>query len=207
MGARDILRRHASRILELDYTLRRAPRDVDTREDFDAFLLDWSASGAPDVPRFCQRCAAEVGFQERHARYRPVCPRCGYTYFFDPKVATAVVVDIDGQIVLQRRLNDPAIGKWTFPGGFVDRGEAIVEAARREVQEEVGLEVTDLELIGVYSEPGEMVVLVAWAASASGQVPIVGHESSDVRLFSPTEELPELAFYRDAALLADWQRR
>jgi CTP:molybdopterin cytidylyltransferase MocA/ADP-ribose pyrophosphatase YjhB (NUDIX family) len=206
VGARDVLRRHAGRILELDYTTRRAPRDVDTPEDFAAFLLDWSASGAPDVPRYCQRCGAEVGFRDVHARYRPVCPRCNFTYFFDPKIAAAVVVEVGGRIVLQRRRNDPGIGKWTFPGGFIDRGEPLREGAAREVLEEVGLEVTDLRLLNVYSEPGETVILVAFATSLQRGVPTTGDESSAVGLFDP-HALPELAFHRDALVIADWLRR
>jgi CTP:molybdopterin cytidylyltransferase MocA/ADP-ribose pyrophosphatase YjhB (NUDIX family) len=206
VGARDVLRHHADRILELDFTTRRAPRDVDTLEDFTVFLLDWSASGAPDVPRYCQRCGSEVGIREVHARNRPVCPRCNFTYFFDPKIAAAVVVDIDGRIVLQKRRNDPGIGKWTFPGGFIDRGESVPEGAAREVWEEVGLTVSDLQLLNVYSEPGETVILVGFAATLHGVQPSVGDESSEVGLFAP-DALPALAFHRDQQVIADWLRR
>jgi molybdenum cofactor cytidylyltransferase len=205
VGAREVLRRHAGRIAELDISARPAPRDVDTLEDYQQLLLDWAALGAPDVPRYCQRCAAEVGVRELHARWRPVCPQCGFTYFFDPKIAAAVVVEIDGRIVLQQRTIDPGMGRWTFAGGFVDRGEPVHVAAVREVREEIGIEINDPTLLGVYSEPGEMVVLVAFAASAPGQRPSIGDESSDVRLFDP-DDLPELAFHRDARVLADWKR-
>jgi ADP-ribose pyrophosphatase YjhB (NUDIX family) len=184
---------------------RDAPQDVDTEADFAALLLDWSSTGAPDVPRYCQRCAAEVGLRQVHARLRPVCPACGFTYFFDPKVATAVVVEIDGRVVLQRRAIDPGMGKWTFPGGFVDRGESVLEAAAREVQEEVGLAVTDLRLLDAYAEPGETVILIAYHTNVTGQHPIVGDESTDVRLFLPNA-LPDLAFPRNALVIADWLR-
>jgi CTP:molybdopterin cytidylyltransferase MocA/ADP-ribose pyrophosphatase YjhB (NUDIX family) len=206
IGARDVLRRHAGDVVEVDMSSRMAPQDVDTDADFEQLLLDWSASGAPDVPRYCQRCASEVGFQMSHARYRPVCSICGFTYFFDPKIAAVVVVEIAGNIVLHRRLTDPGKGKWTFPGGFVDRGEAIPEAAARETREEVGLDVGDLQLLGVYSETGETVVLVAYRATAEGQLPVIGDESSDVNLFNP-DDLPELAFHRDRLVIDDWLRR
>ncbi|CAN5498157.1 hypothetical protein BH24CHL1_BH24CHL1_01670 [soil metagenome] len=203
VGARDVLRRHRARITEIDHTSRNAPRDVDTMDDYAAFLLDWSASGAPDVPRHCQRCGAEIHFEEVHARLRPVCPECGFTYFFDPKIAVAVIIEIDGKIVLQQRTINPGIGKWTFPSGFVDRGEVVVEAAAREVLEEVGLRVDNLRLLNLYSEPGQTVTLVVYHTVVTGQLPSIGDESSDVRLFSP-ETLPELAFPRDADVVADW---
>ena len=203
VGARDLLRRYQDRVLDIDWTRFRSPRDVDTEEDYAALLLDWAASGAPDPPRYCQRCGTEIGVQVRHNRLRPVCPRCGFTYFHDPKIAAVVVVEIDGQVVLQRRKIDPARGKWTFPGGFVDRGEPLPVAAAREVHEEVGLTVENPRLIGMYSEPGETVVLAAFRASANGQQPICGDESDDVRLFPP-DALPEFAFHRDARVIADW---
>lgn len=203
VGARDVLKRRRDRIADIDHTSRNAPRDVDTMDDYNAFLLDWSASGAPDVPRHCQRCGTEIHFKEVHARLRPACPECGFTYFFDPKIAVAVIIEIDGAIVMQQRAINPGIGKWTFPSGFVDRGEVVVEAAAREVLEEVGLKVDDLQLLNLYSEPGQTVTLVVYHTMVTGQLPSIGDESSDVRLFAP-DNLPELAFPRDADVLADW---
>lgn len=203
VGARDVLKRHRDCIAEVDHTSRHAPRDVDTPDDYRAFLLDWSASGAPDVPRYCQRCGAEVHFKQTHARLRPVCPACGFVYFYDPKIAVAVIIEIDGQIVMQQRAVNPGAGKWTFPSGFVDRGEVVIEAAAREVLEEVGLTVSNLRLLNVYSEAGETVVLVVYHTIVEGQRPSIGDESTDVRLFAPGR-LPELAFPRDAHVLADW---
>lgn len=206
VGARDVLRRHQARVADVLFAAQPAPRDVDTPEDFAALLLDWSSTGAPEVPRYCQRCGAEMGLDIRHHRLRPVCPVCSFTSFHDPKIAVVVVVDVDGKIVLQRRAIEPGIGRWTFPGGFADRGEVLTDAAIREVREEVGLRVTDLRLLDVYSEPGETVVLVAYAASASGQTPEIGDESSDVRLFHP-DNVPDFAFPRDRRVLEEWRRR
>jgi molybdenum cofactor cytidylyltransferase len=205
-GARGVLQGHRDRIVERDWGNQRAPRDVDSMEDYAALLLDWSASGAPDVPRYCQRCGSIMGFAERHGRYRPVCPACGFTAFYDPKIASAVVVEIDGQIVLQRRAIAPGRGKWTFPGGYVDRGERIEDAAVREVVEEVMLAIESPRLIGIYSEPGETVVLAAFHATADGQTPRLGDESTEVRLF-PLDDLPELAFHRDQRIIDDWLRQ
>lgn|GEM_PF-350695 len=205
VGARDVLRAHRDRILEIPVAHRAAPRDVDTLDDFEALLLDWSSTGAPDVPRYCQRCASAVGFKEIHQRLRPWCPVCGFTYYYDPKVATAVVVEIDGKVVLQQRAIDPGIGKWTFPGGFVERGEPTRLAASREIAEEIGIDIApdSLTLINVYSEPGETVILVAWHVRADGQTPrIADGESTAVELFAP-DKLPDLAFPRNARVLTD----
>ena len=71
-----------------------------------------------------------------------------------PLLATDCVIrDNDGRIVLIRRQNDPFRGGYALPGGFVDIGETVEAACRREVLEETGLSVDTLKLVGVYSDP------------------------------------------------------
>jgi 8-oxo-dGTP diphosphatase len=71
-----------------------------------------------------------------------------------PLLATDCVVrDSAGRVLLIRRKNEPFKGAYALPGGFVDIGETTEAACRREVLEETGLSVDDLQLIGVYSEP------------------------------------------------------
>jgi len=65
-----------------------------------------------------------------------------------------VITDPDGRVLLIRRKNEPFKGAFALPGGFVDIGETVEAGCRREVREETGLEVGDLELVGVYSDPG-----------------------------------------------------
>ena len=64
-----------------------------------------------------------------------------------------VVVDGAGRVLLIRRKNEPYRGSLALPGGFVDIGESVEAACRRELLEETGLEAGDLRLVGVYSDP------------------------------------------------------
>ena len=64
-----------------------------------------------------------------------------------------MIRDDDGRIVLIRRQNDPFKDGYALPGGFVDIGETVEAACRREVLEETGLSVGALKLVGVYSDP------------------------------------------------------
>lgn len=68
--------------------------------------------------------------------------------------ADCVVMDAKGRVLLIRRGNPPFKGRYALPGGFVDIGETVEAACRRELLEETGVEAGRLELIGVYSDPG-----------------------------------------------------
>jgi 8-oxo-dGTP diphosphatase len=65
-----------------------------------------------------------------------------------------VIYDPKGRVLLIRRKNRPFKGAFALPGGFVDIGETVEAACRREVLEEVGVTVNGLQLVGVYSDPG-----------------------------------------------------
>ena len=64
-----------------------------------------------------------------------------------------VVFDARGYVLLIRRRHEPFRGGYALPGGFVDVGETVEHACRRELKEETGLDVGALLLIGVYSDP------------------------------------------------------
>lgn len=81
-------------------------------------------------------------------------------------MAAAVIVTMGEDVVLIRRAQrDKAYGRWILPGGFVDRGEPVPTAARREVFEELGVTVEIVGLIGVYSYADEPVVTVVYEAT------------------------------------------
>ena len=156
--------------------------------------------------RFCQRCGSDMAPRLYQGHVRPVCSACGAVVFLDPKVVAGVLTEIDGKVVMIRRNLEPGIGKWTFPAGFVDRGESVEEAAVRETEEESGLKVRLDGLLGVYSRTGETNILVVYAGSVVGGTLAAGSEAQEAGTFDP-HDLPPLAFERDTTILAEWMRR
>jgi 8-oxo-dGTP diphosphatase len=160
------------------------------------------------TPVYCQICGRYL--VERHIaaehRTRMQCEACGFVHYLNPRVVTSVIVERGGNVLLQRRAAEPSIGKWTFPGGFLEIGETTEAGAVRETQEEVGLDVTIDRLLGVYSRPRVGIVLVVYTAtSESGEAIIGDDESLEVRWFAP-DAIPwsELAFETTEGALRDW---
>lgn len=124
-----------------------------------------------------------------------------------PAVAVDLVIELADRpgrpIVLIERLNPPH--GYALPGGFVDVGETVEDAARREALEETGLVVVLRSLLGVYSDPGRdargHTVSIVYVAEATGE-PRAGDDAANI-LVTDIARLPPLAFDHDR-ILADY---
>ena len=159
----------------------------------------------PGGASFCERCSAALVLKPVEGHSRPVCPACGFVVYLDPKVAAGVIVTMDDEVVLLKRGIEPGIGKWVFPGGYVDRGEQVEAAAAREAREEVGLEVEIEDLLGVYSYPNVTAVLVVYTGVVVGGELKGNFETLEVRTYPPGR-IPwsELAFRSTVEALRAW---
>jgi 8-oxo-dGTP diphosphatase len=152
----------------------------------------------------CTACGALTRDELVDGRLRPVCTACGQVAYLDPKLAVAVLIARDGQILLGKRgpgTREP--GKWSFPAGFVERGEQVECAAVREALEETGLQVALGDLLGLFSSDGEIVVLAVFVATIIAGEPQAGDDLTELAWF-PFSDLPELAFPRDRQILDVW---
>ncbi len=162
----------------------------------------------PAQVRFCALCGSEmeprVVLPDR--KEHRTCPRCGFIFFPSAKLVAGCVVVDAGRVLLLRRGIEPALGKWTFPGGFVDYGESAAEAALRETLEEVGMRVTLGPVLGVYFDPrNAKASVVTYLAAPIDGGPQLTAEATEVGYFAP-DRIPwgELAFRSTHDALTDW---
>jgi ADP-ribose pyrophosphatase YjhB (NUDIX family) len=157
--------------------------------------------------RFCPRCGGDLEKRVVKATEpkRLVCLNCSFIFYQDPKVVAGTIFTLDGGVVLLKRGVEPAMGKWVFPGGYVDRGESVQEAAIRETREESQMDVKLGSLLNVYSYPHSPNVIVVYAAQAVGGELAAGDESVEAKAFAPTE-IPwdDLAFDSTKNALKDY---
>ena len=105
------------------------------------------------------------------------------------------------KVLLIERGSDPFKGCWAFPGGFLDMDETTDECAIRELKEETGLEVTDIQQIGTYSkvdrDPRGRTITVAYLAVVESPMEVKGQDDAAKAQWFPIDALPELAFDHD----------
>jgi ADP-ribose pyrophosphatase YjhB (NUDIX family) len=100
---------------------------------------------------FCSHCGQPVELRVPEGDHLPryVCPGCGRIHYQNPKIVAGCVPEHEGRILLCRRAIEPRLGYWTIPAGFMENGETIEDAARRESAEEAEAHVEIGSLLAV----------------------------------------------------------
>jgi 8-oxo-dGTP diphosphatase len=161
------------------------------------------------VAHYCVNCGAELVPRLIEGRQLEACPNDEFVLWRDPKVATAVVVEAAGGIVLGRRAIEPGLGLWCLPGGFVNDDESPLDAAVRECKEEICATIEVTGLIGVYhvakTTAASLIGIGYRAVLADGEQPESGTEMLEVRVFS-LDSLPRLAFSSHVQVVDEYVR-
>ena len=162
-------------------------------------------TASPESPfRYCPKCGDKLLRQQRGDVIRSVCRACGFVFYRNPAVGVAVVTFEGRKILLGRRARGEYQGFWCIPCGYVEWGEDVREAARREFLEETGLEVEIGSVYAVHSNfhNSESLTVGIWFRSTVVGGALAAGDDLDRVGYFPLEELPEqLAFPTDCLVL------
>lgn len=157
-------------------------------------------------PIYCPICGEKLTQREEGGRLRPACDNCGYIHFVNPVPGVGLLIEMDDGVVLIQRGHPPHKGEWTLPSGFVEEDESAEEAAIREAEEETGLKVDIIELMGINSFPeGPPVsgIMIFYRMKPVGGTLQAGDDAADVKVFQP-EDMPLLPFRTHREIMAEW---
>ncbi|HMT63993.1 MAG TPA: NUDIX domain-containing protein, partial [Ottowia sp.] len=123
--------------------------------------------------RYCPSCATPLAMivqqEDSGPRERLRCPACDYTHWNNPVPVLAAIIEYRGQVLLARNAAWP--GKmFALITGFMEAGETPRDGITREIKEETSLDVTALDLVGVYDFQRMNQVIIAFHAVCEGEV-------------------------------------
>lgn len=136
------------------------------------------------------------------------CPACGAAVknYRNPLPTVDIIIELNNGILLIERKNPPH--GWALPGGFVDYGEKLEDAARREALEETALAVTNLRLVGCYSEPGRdermHTISTVYAATAEG-IPKAADDAANLAVYA-LDNIPGQLCFDHSDIIRDYIR-
>ena len=142
---------------------------------------------------------------------RLLCPHCGkeVVKYRNPFPTVDIIIEVEGGIVLIQRKNPPY--GWALPGGFVDYGESLEQAAIREAKEETSLDVELVSQLGAYSDPDrdprQHTIAVVFVAQNRGKgKPEASDDALEVGIFD-ADSLPEELAFDHSRILEDYFER
>lgn len=160
---------------------------------------------------FCPKCGRALKDEQRDGQTIPICqsPACGFVFWQNSKPTVCVLIGgPNGTLLITTRGIDPDKGKLDFPGGFLHEGEHPNDCARREVQEELGVEITITDHAGFfidrYGADGDYTLNIGLVAEITNGTPQPADDVVAIAWVNPKDiDHSQLAFANNAFFL-DW---
>ena len=146
--------------------------------------------------KFCPRCGKSAKTAVIGGTKRALCPACREIFYDNPLSAVAVVAEKDNKVLFIKRAVQPAKGMWALPGGFIEQGESVEQAALRELLEETGIKAKKAEIIKVVTAQSAvfrtLIFIGVKASGISGKLK-AGDDACDARWYD-IDKIPAVTF-------------
>jgi ADP-ribose pyrophosphatase YjhB (NUDIX family) len=154
---------------------------------------------------YCPKCGSKTIKKLEGRKKREFCNSCKKFYYKNPLVAVAAVCFLKNGIVFVKRKYNPCKGFWTLPGGFVETGETVEDAVKRELKEETGLKAKKIRFLKVMTIKTDLfntLILIGFVVEVKNSSLKSGDDAQSVRIIK-INKLPLLTFKAHKILIKE----
>jgi mutator protein MutT len=164
---------------------------------------------------FCPKCGAKLAFKipnkfDHEKRY--TCTKCDFIFYQNSKpTASAIIINDNNEVLVVKRAYEPGVGKYDFPGGFLEYGESPQDGAKREIQEELNVEIEVLDFVGIYMDyydtVGESTINIYYLARIKSGDPVASSDIDSFEWFAKDQLPTDFAFQNNKDALVDFLKQ
>lgn len=163
--------------------------------------------------KFCPLCSSPMVPFIEDGFPREKCAECGWIHYHNPRPTVSAIISRGGKILLCHRATGPFKGKWDLPGGFLEEGESSKEGLRREMREELGIELKNIRLLTVegpahypFGGQDNYNIDIYYEVTTSDEPRVASNnEMTEIGWFDPGK-LPDMAFPSNVQAIEEWRR-
>jgi ADP-ribose pyrophosphatase YjhB (NUDIX family) len=143
--------------------------------------------------RYCMSCGHKLELRDFDGTTRPACVSCSFVHWGNYSIGVGALVIKDSRILLVRRAQNPGMGYWTNPGGYIEQLEPIEATIVREVEEEAGIRAVVKSVVALRDQPRAIHnVYIAFAMEYVDGEPVPDGVEVDAAGFYSLEEMAEM---------------
>lgn len=144
---------------------------------------------------------------------REKCGGCGWVHYHNPRPTVSAIIVRGGKILLCHRSADPFKGRWDLPGGFLEEQESAEDGMKREMREELGIEIEIVRLTGIFGpthypfggqDAYNTDIYYEVKVPDSEINAVKGSDVTEIGWFDP-DNLPDMAFPSNVAAIENWK--
>lgn len=157
--------------------------------------------------KYCPYCSNLLEFLKKDDKTISFCRKCNKPiYQHTPQTSACILLNKSGEVLLVKRKNEPFMGLWSLPAGFVEYGENPIDAGPRELKEETNIKAEYDHVVGIYLSDDHpktySILTVIMVKNAKGK-PIFFDDAADCKYFNP-KKLPQMAFKAQVKAIEDY---
>ncbi|MDZ7360949.1 MAG: NUDIX hydrolase [candidate division KSB1 bacterium] len=162
--------------------------------------------------RFCPQCGSPLVLKKKSNGEQAylTCSKCGFVHYNNPKPCVSAVIIRNGKVLLMKRAYEPFKNHWDYPGGFLESGENPQEGLRREVVEELKINVEIIDFLGIYPDTygpeGDATLNIYYLCKISNGTIDPQAEVAEARWFVLNDLPQKLAFGHVKLVLDEWRK-